>query len=373
MYIMLLNGKRRVGPLLQATVLSVCTAVFAIFLCGCGAPQASDVLLDYNRRVRNALELDAPSPHQHALPTYPRRRDVRLELGDLRIGLMDLVSLERCGLEELIAERNSGLGKVMPPSQQLLYEHRLLGLARDCMDTLRANPQRDPELLEKLQEVVAVKEDDLPRTYWNATFASPEMAEHLSLAVSPLPLEAAVDVQPQLEALYYLRDLRAGLGNSATELVSQELEGHYAQLSNGRYGGQLLQSMDALRYHLQDVANVLSERQDQRPLCPQGRPTPRAEVLQNIFQKFYSGQVQPYMARVHREGRAWIDVMDALAAQQEAMPKVFVPYREAALSAQNPAAPWPQLVAAIDRHTRAWQAVFDSCGMQPLSAAGERR
>ncbi len=349
----------------------IASTLVALLLYSCGPPQAADVLLDYNQRVRNALELESPPPPPHDLPTYPRRRDVRLELSDLRIGLVDLVSLERCGLEELVAERNSSLGKVMQPSQQLIYEHRLLGLARDCMDTLRAHPQRDPELLEKLQEVVAVKESDMPRTYWNATFASPEMAEHLSLAAPLLPIEIEVDVQPQLEALYYLRDLRAGLGRSATELVSQELESHYVQLHNGRYGGRLLQSMDALRYHLQDVADALSKRQDQRPLCPQGRPTPRAEVMQNIFQKFYSGQVQPYMARVHREGRAWIDAMDALADQQEAMPRAFVPYRQAVLSAHDPAAPWPQFVAAIDRHTRVWQAVFASCGMQPLSAAGE--
>lgn len=348
------------------------TLVTVIFY-SCGPPQAADILQDYNQRVRNALELDAPLPHQHALPTYPRRRDVRLELSDVRIGLTDLVSLERCGLEELVAERNSGLGKVMQPSQQLLYEHRLLGLARDCVDTLRAHPQRDPELLETLREVVAVKEGDMPRTYWNATFASPEMAEHLSLAVAPLALEIDMDVQPQLEALYYLRDLRVGLGRSATEVVSPELEGHYAQLRNGRYGGQLLQSMDALRYHLQDVADVLSQRQSERPLCPQGIPTPRAEVLQNIFRKFYSGQVQPYMARVHREGRAWIEAVGALADQQETMPQAFVSYREAALSPHNAAAPWPQFVAAINRHTRTWQSVFASCGMQPLSAAAESR
>ena len=90
-----------------------------VLLSGCGPPQAEDVLYDYSERVHNALELDAPSDYQHSLPTYPRRRDLRLEQSDLRIGLLDLVSLDRCGLEKLVAERNSALGKVMPASQQL--------------------------------------------------------------------------------------------------------------------------------------------------------------------------------------------------------------------------------------------------------------
>jgi len=339
-----------------------------VLVWGCGPPQAVDVLADYDLRVRNALELDAPEAYRHSFPTYPRRRDLRLELSDLRIGLLDLVSLERCGLEELVAERNSVLGKVMQPSQQLLYEHRLLGRARDCVDTLRAHPQLDEELLETLSEVVDAKERDLPRIYWNATFSSQEMAEHFSLAVELLPLQLEADPQAQQEALYYLRDLHAGLGYSATEVVSEELEGHLFQLNNGHYGGRMLRSLDALSYYLTDVADVLTQRQAERPLCPQGVPTPRAEVLQTIFLKFYSGQVQPYMARVHREGHAWVDAVEQLAARQDTMPPAFATYRAAVLASEEPSAPWPRFVRAIDGHTKAWQAVLQSCGMGPTRA-----
>lgn len=342
--------------------------VFASLL-GCGPPQAEDVLIDYSQRVHNALDLDAPPAHQHRIPTYPRRRDLRLEQSDLRIGLIDLVSLERCGLEELVAERNSALGKVMPASQQLLYEHRLLGLARDCSDTLRAGADPDADLLETLDEVVQTKEKDLPHFYWNATFAGPEMAQHLSLAVPLLALESDISSHDQLGALYYLRDLRSGLGRSGNVFTSQELEEHFFALDNGHYGGRILLSMDGLAHHLQRVADVLDERRRQRPLCPQGRPTPRAQVLNNIFLKFYSGMVQPYIARVHREGSAWIGAMDGLVAKQEAMPEAFRSYRELALSPDHATAPWQRFSRAIDSHTQAWQAVFSSCGMQPTSVA----
>ena len=345
-----------------------CIVATVTLLCGCGPPQAEDVLLDYSERVHNALELDAPSDYQHSLPTYPRRRDLRLEQSDLRIGLLDFVSLDRCGLEKLVAERNSALGKVMPASQQLLYEHRLLSLARDCADTLRARADPDVDLLKTLDEVVATKEGDLPHFYWNAIFASPEMADHLSLAVSLLPVEATISAHDQLEALYYLRDVRAGLGHSSTEFTSKILEDHFFTLNNGHYGGRLLLSMDELAHHLQRVADALDERQLARPPCPQGLPTPRAEVLNTIFLKFYLGTVQPYMARVHQEGNAWIGAMDELIAKQDTVPAAFLPYRDRVLSPDDPNGPWQRLSSAIDDHTRAWQTLFSSCGMQPTGA-----
>lgn len=337
----------------------------AVLLSGCGPPQAEDVLYDYSERVHNALELDAPAPHQHNLPTYPRRRDLRLEQSDFRIGLLDLVSLDRCGLEKLVAERNSALGKVMPASQQLLYEHRLLGLARACADTLRARADPDVDLLKTLDEIVETKEKDLPHFYWNAIFAGPEMAEHLSLAVSLLPLEATVSVRDQLEALYYLRDLRPGLGHVSIAFTSEKLEDHFYALNNGHYGGRLLLSMDELAHHLQRIADVLDERQQQRPLCPQGIPTPRAEVLNTIFMKFYLETVQPYMARVYQEGSAWTDAMDELIVRQENVPTAFRTYHDRALSSDHPDGPWQRFSSALDDHTRAWQTLFSSCGMQP--------
>ena len=85
-----------------------------------------------------------------------------------------------------MAERNSGLGKVMPPSQQLLYEHRLLAGARVCVDTLLATGEA-PDLLARLRDVVQIKERDMPRAYWNATFASSEFAKHFRWRLALCP------------------------------------------------------------------------------------------------------------------------------------------------------------------------------------------
>ncbi len=336
----------------------------------CGSETAEEVLADYSQRVYNTLEIEAPAAYASALLSYPRQRDVHRELDDVRIGLLELVSLERCGLEELVAARNSGLGKVMAPSQQLLYEHRLLARARACVDTLSSNGQA-PELLARLQEIVQIKERSLPRAYWNATFASSEFAEHFSLATRVLPLAQEQDPAPQLQALYYLRDLSLLLGRPESAIDSQQLEQCYFSLQNRSYGGQLLLSMDLLAFYLQGIAAAIELRQLEQNICPQGLPTPKAKIMQTVFLKFYALKTQPYLARVHREGRAWVDAVDALVAAQTEPTASFMAYRARQLDPRQAEAMSMRFDAAIQQHTRAWQTLFAQCGMSPLNSSGE--
>lgn len=360
--------KRRVRP-----ALGICAAFLAS---ACGPETAGDMLADYSQRVHNTLDLDAPLSYAITLPSYPRHRDLYLELNDVRIGLLELVSLQRCGLEELVAARNSGLGKVMLPSQQLLYEHRLLARSRACVDALRADTLHssgeNPDLLARLLEVVEIKERDLPRAYWNATFASSEFAEHFSLATTPLPIEQEQDPTPQREALLYLRDLSAQLGRAESAVDPQRLEQCFFYLQSRSYGGQLLLSIDVLSFYLQGIAAAIEVRQQEQNICPQGLPTPKAKIMQTVFLKFYAAKTQPYLARVHREGRAWIDAVDGLAGAQSEMPASFNSYRTSLLDPQQDTALWARFEAAIQEHTQAWQGLFEQCGMSPLSSPAEK-
>ncbi|MEE3259486.1 MAG: DUF3080 family protein [Candidatus Latescibacterota bacterium] len=338
-----------------------------LFIVGCGEDDASDLLDDYLARVNNATGTPVVDPGSFptALVPYPRPRDLRLEQQDLRIGLLDLVSLEKCGLAELVAARNSGLGKVITPSQRLLYEHRFLGLARACVNTLATSP--DDELQALLEEVVAVKERDITRAFWNATFAGPEFAVLFSLATAPLPLVDG-DGTAVEEALSYFVELRPHLGDAALALDSEELEGHFHALQKRRYGGQLLHAMAALTHYLDGAAGALEKRLALKIVCFDGRPTPDARVMHAVFAKFYAGRIQPYLAQVHRQSRTYLTLVDHLT---DGKPGVFRASYNAQLGLDNPQGTYSQFARAIQRHTRTWQRLFDQCGFsaaQPSSA-----
>lgn len=341
-------------------------------LLGCGQDGPEDLLDDYLQRVNNATGTPVvePGSFPSTLQTYPRKRDLHMEQEDLRIGLRDLVSLGECGLAELVAERNSGLGKVMAPSQRLLYEHRFLGLAQACADTLADDPDADAELQALLAAVIEIKARDIHRAFWNATFAGPEFAVLFSLATGPLPL-AGSDGGDIEKALSYLIDLQMRLGDRALELDSGSLEARYYLLQERRYGGQLLRAMEMLIHYLDGAAAAVENRLAQRVVCFNGRPTPEARIMHTVFTKFYAGRIQSYLTRVHRQSRTYLTLIEQLAPERE-IPSAFRAYQDVQLRLDAPHGPWLRFTGTIQRHARTWQRLFDQCGLSAAPPSSDR-
>ncbi len=328
-------------------------------------PQA--MLADYVSRVENATETSVDNAFENGLLGYPDRRDRRVPLADVRIGMLEFLGLIQCDLQEIVGERNSSLGKVMPVSQQLVYEHRLLVSARQCRRQLAEKDSNLFDLQQTLDEIVRIKRAELPKAYWNATFGSPEFEQMFSLAASPLRIDVAGGSNGEIErALLYLANLGSSLGDESLELESARLEVHYKTLASRRMAGELLGALDLLRHHLDAAARAIEARLENRPLCYQQRPTPKARILENVFRKYYVSQVQPYLSRVHRQTQNWLEPINLLAeAQQTQMTPAFEAYFEAQLSLEASDALWKMYERALHRHTRAWQSVLGQCGLMP--------
>ncbi len=358
---------RRLGQLCR--LFASAATLLAVTAACSDANEPRAMLADYLSRVENVTDSQASAarPFESDLLRYPDRRDLRLPLADVRIGMLEFLGLIQCGLQEIIGERNSSLGKVMPVSQQLIYEHRLLVSARLCRRQLEEKGSNIFALQQTLDEIVAIKTADLPRAYWNATFGSPEFEQMFSLAAAPLPVDAAGARTAEIErALEHLTSVGIRLGDATLELESARLEAHYKALTSRRMAGELLGALELLRFHLDAAARAIETRLEQRPMCYNQQPTPKARILNNVFRKYYVGQVQPYLARVHRQARNWLKPVNRLAAAQQAqMPPTFATYFEAQLSLDAPEALWTRYERSLHRHTEAWQAALGQCGLMP--------
>ncbi len=355
----------------------ICRTLASAFLLACVTAACSDaadpqaMLADYVERVGNATESEASATRrfQSNLLSYPDRRDRRLPLADVRIGMLEFLGLIQCRLQEVVGERNSSLGKVMPVSQQLIYEHRLLVSARQCREHLEAKESDLFELQQTLDEIVRIKTDDLPRAYWNATFGSPEFEHMFSLAASPLPVNAIDASTGDIErALLHLANLGDRLGEATLTLESARLEAHYQALTTRRLAGELLGALELLQFHLDAAAQTIEARLQRRAVCYNGRATPRARILENVFHKYYVARVQPYLSRVHRQTQTWLELVNQLATAQRArMTPAFSAYFESQLSLDAPNALWSRYQQSLRRHTEAWQTVLGQCGLMPGS------
>lgn len=366
----------------------------ALLIAGCAGDDPATALLDdYRGRMARVLEIDAEPLRAPALSAWPRARERTLEIPAQRASLMEFLQLQQCALGPLIGARSSALGRVMQPSQRLRYELRFLRKAALCRQraesaklsaagsgrspgavpgavngpapTASRGPDADAEALALLDQVLQVKRAQLPAVIWNATLGDAALADHLALDVGPLPPERAAgagrDATGALQQLAHL--VRTAEQDAA---LPADWEQPWQTLAQSRFGGEARRSMALLTMVFDDVADWIEAREAQRPLCPLGRPTPRAEILRNVFTRYYAQQVQPYLADVSDQTERWLEALDTLRdLQRSDGPPGFDARVATIIDPDAVDSEWQRLVLARNRHTRAWQDVLGRCGLAP--------
>ncbi len=344
------------------------------------------MLDDYMGRVANVLDADTPevSPYEGLQP-LPDRRDRRAPTEELRAGLLESIKFRQCDLLPLIAERNSSLGKVMPPSKRVSYELRFFARLAPCYkrmaqtnDTPLSNTDASvsrsggEDFLTLLENVYRVKSANLEAELWNGVMLSEEMEMQFSLSREPLPLEGNPTFSDSLRALQVFNKLQQRVedyrhtGELSLPAELATLEDHYFALYSSYYGAQLLKSLALLSSYLNAAAGILEQAIADRPLCFNERPTPQADILQNVFFNYYAGKVQPYMSQVQRQGELWLEQLATLMQPPNLEPpQAMQRYYEEVWAKETAEGLWQDYQAALKRHTQAWQDVLGQCGLMP--------
>lgn len=332
---------------------------------GCQQPAGQEILEDYLYRMANATgqDIDQDLATLPAIPTYPAKRDRLLTEIELREGVFDTLKFRHCGLLNLIAERNSSLGKVMPPSQKLRYELRFFGLARQCLQ--RPEIREDLEFKAQLTAIVETKQRNLHRVLWNAVYNSQAMERNFALNQPPLEPNAKDILPTTLETLGLFQQIALAIQSPATFRPPTQLdniEHYYKNLEHNRLGAQWLTSIRMLTATFARTADAIQQRLDKRKVCPQGKPTKRSKILHNVFIKFYAGQVQPYFSTVDKVGQQWLSAHDKLLGSLQHSDKLNH-YRQQVLSTNSKL--WQAYLAARQDHVNQWQRLLRQCGLMP--------
>nr|WP_281284279.1 DUF3080 family protein [Exilibacterium tricleocarpae] len=331
----------------------------------CSDRNSSGALFEnYHYRMSNITGSDIAPDASIDPPAYPSRRQLAAPIPAVKIDLLEYLRLSPCDLQRLIGKRNSGLGKVMETSQRLIYEIEFIRLSDQCLELLRET-DADSQLQQKLQQAVDAKRQHLPGVAWNATFAGAEFNRFFSVAAVSVDVEA-VRVRPNLllESLGRLHNRLAPLAQATgVEGIEQEL----AVIGSEKYGGRLLRSLAQAESYLRAVNLAIDARLAQGPLCFNQRANRRAEIWQNVFYKYYIGQVQPYLAALHQRTRGLVQVVEPLLQVFAPPPAAFADYWRASFSLDDDASVLRRFERALDRHTRLWQDVLNQCGMMPGS------
>ncbi|HZX18902.1 MAG TPA: DUF3080 family protein [Pseudomonas sp.] len=335
-------------------------------LCLCACTPADDGLAlqaDYLQRLSNALDVEPATAFDSSeLTRYrlPARRERLIEIAELRISLLDLlVDVRRCpALQQQISLRNNSLGKQLTPSSRLAYEGDLLRALDACSAHLRSQDQQP--LRNTLEQLAQEKRAQLPGVFWNALNASPEVERYLRFAEQPLAPNADED-NAALDALAQLAAIGGALPD-ALPPSAEQLDPLFFALHASDQGGQLISSLASLTHSLNQGSEMLNSRQQRRPLCPTGKATERARIVQNIFVKYYAGSLQPYLAQVDQRGQVWSSSLRSLSRVMQ-IPPATQQYLQS-LSGRE-ASLWADFQQATARHVHSWQELLNSCGLAP--------
>ncbi|MES1938781.1 hypothetical protein T5B8_00990 [Salinisphaera sp. T5B8] len=334
-------------------------------LAGCRAADSPQARFDdYLTRLARTLERDLPAATATPRSLYPPRRALAQPVQTPRTGWIGFFQLHRCGLVNLISERNSILGRVAPPQARLAYESRLLaGLIR-CRAGFDGDTEHDArEFVARLDRLIALKRQARGAIIWNQTMASAPMAHLFSIAGDNAGLEPSLAGRSARAALTRLTAAMADM--QAERVVSEDtLVGVYETLDASEYGGALQIAALQAAAALERASQLIETRLNERPLCFNHRPNRRARVLHTILVEIYGPRVQAYLADLVRAGRLWRETVNALIDRQRVtLPPEFTRYRARTLSTQTGI--WARLDQAIENHTEHWQQAMRQCDLMP--------
>ena len=327
-------GRRVISSLLVRSTLLCLTMV----LTGCFDDSPQNYFDDYQTKIANVQDADEIQ-EDWELESLPRKRELFIEVPSLSIGLIDSYQLRQCGLFNLIAERNSVLGKVADEFRNYDYQVALLEGVGQCL----SNKELDPEIVELLREIEQQKLAQFPLHQWNLIYASEAMQSQMR-GSQWLRADIGDQVRQTSDALEHINlALNTPLVSGKTTEVQEGLE-------KSSTLGDLYYSLSRASAELDTITQQLTTF-DANIICGKQRDTTKFRYLNNVFEQQYIDKVQPYMAQLDGYYQQLAPQLAMFDAQPE-LHSYYFPIKDAHHAFR----------ASTRRHVDYWQQLFKRCG-----------
>ena len=264
-------------------------------LSGCAEPDSKATLLDYQKRLNRVLQLENISVQAELPETLPRPSALNQPLPDIRMDLTDAWASRECGLDQLIGERNSGLGRVFQPSKQLNYELRLLARLQQCQQQ-----PLSPALQQQVSGWLAQKQQSVQLAFNNMLLTDDTLRQQWhssSKRLVPGQTNGFIDSTAALRSLINLKQL---IETSAWQHAAEvDIEQSLAALYQHDFLAGL---QNSLRFSAAWFIQVNPQLVTIAPtsLCPAGQNKPQLTILCTVFSKFFIAKVQAHLAELTR-------------------------------------------------------------------------
>lgn len=328
------------------------TVLFMVSACN-PAPTGLHQLHDYQQRVANTLAVEPIVYEPLTALRAPTARDVQLTIPRLQLSLLDSMRLDTCKAGQLIAERNSALGRLEAGIMRYYSDRKLLAALHECGTQLA---QDNPDLAARVMKQAEAKSELMPALLLQALSHDKSIRSVISMADRPLAVADSSIFSTRISALNTV--LRV-IDSDAQLPTEAELSTALEQLEKDRYIAQLWRALQENRKYLQQLQPLVAEMSAPAGCLSAGVPN-RARVLRQVFISTFSGPVQQHIGQLTRQSRQLTPYLEALARATETADIWQVHLRQ--ISTLD-----DQLIEATRNHVEYWQQFFADCNFQPGS------
>ena len=132
------------------------TLLASLLLAGCARDPVASIYADYLARLERVTSVEAPA---EALATdtlrYPRGRERQLPVPEVSGSVLEIFRLSRCDIGQLLAQRNSILGRHADAAAHLAIDGRITQRLKQCREALNHSDKEDARLLARIDELRA--------------------------------------------------------------------------------------------------------------------------------------------------------------------------------------------------------------------------
>lgn len=344
--------------LLNRLLTGLLTALAIMLLTGCSGGSALDKHIDdYLKRLSRSLEQTTMLAEDAVSLNLPRTRDLQIPLAAASLNLLEFVEISQCELHRVIAARNSSLGKLAVPSQDLLQQLDFLKHVDSCLALVGED---NPELAEKLRGAAADKQQALPIYLWRATLGGTEFRTFWSRDQNDSDYPSNADSRTDF-ALTRLNQITQDVLDGNYDVDANEFHEALAVLRNNE-GGALLHGWSRTQLGMNNARQIMTDRLDRQPLCYPKMVNSQARIFRTVVTDYFVKQVQPMIAGLNRR---YYDIMPRirkletrLSAVEPVAYRNYRKQRDAQLS---------QAHDSVAEHIRAAAPLLEQCGFLPTA------
>ncbi len=320
---------------------------FTLFIAGCDLiPPEQAMMEKYHQRLANVLDVSTTKIAPPPAIIIPRRRELFQPLPRLSLGLLESYQLRQCGLFNLLADKNSQLGKVQDSFHDMDYQISLLRTLNSCI----TNFSLSDEERAKLDSLYSQKWNQLHTHIDNLLLTSGSMQKQLT-ASDWLHIDHKHQIARIDDFFNILGEMYDTQYKAISRLPNANLVNYQEEIEKTRLIGKLYYSLAHVTLWLNETTQMLETNQS-KIACGENRDITQFRYLHNVFQTIYAKEIQPYLAYLDgtylrlNVGIKLIEKRMALHGETYKLIETHHAFREKTLE-----------------HMKFWQGLFKRCGV----------